>query len=87
MAKGWITQEDADKARQIKESVAAEKAANIPEQMLQNIANGRMAKFFKENCLLDQISLIADPQTVRQYIQAANKEATVTAFVRIKLGE
>ncbi len=87
MAKGWITQEDADKARQIKESAAAEKAANISEQMLQNIANGRMAKFFKENCLLDQISLIADPQTVRQYIQAADKDATVTAFVRIKLGE
>ena len=53
MAKGWLTQEEADKAREIKKTVAAEKAANLPEQMIQNIAKGRMAKFFKENCLVD----------------------------------
>lgn len=60
MAKGWLTQEEADKAREIKKTVAAEKAANLPEQMIQNIAKGRMAKFFKENCLVDQEFQFAD---------------------------
>ena len=86
MAKGWITEEDAAKAREIKEQVAAEKADSLNMTMIENIAKGRLAKFFKENCLLDQVSLIADPKTVREYIQAGDKEATVTAFNRIKLG-
>ena len=86
MAKGWITEEDAAKAREIKEQVAAEKAGSLNMTMLENIAKGRLAKFFKENCLLDQVSLIADPKTVREYIQAGDKEATVTAFNRVKLG-
>ena len=86
MAKGWITEEDAAKAREIKEQLAAEKAGNLNTTMLENIAKGRLAKFFKENCLLDQVSLIADPKTVREYIQSADKEATVTAFNRVKLG-
>jgi elongation factor Ts len=86
MAKGWITEEDAAKAREIKEQVAAEKAGNLNMTMLENIAKGRLAKFFKENCLLDQVSLIADPKTVREYIQSGDKEATVTAFNRVKLG-
>ena len=86
MAKGWITEEDAAKAREIKEQVAAEKAGSLNTAMLENIAKGRLAKFFKENCLLDQVSLIADPKTVCEYIQAGDKEATVTAFNRVKLG-
>lgn len=86
MAKGWITEEDAAKAREIKEQVAAEKAGSLNMTMIENIAKGRLAKFFKENCLLDQVSLIADPKTVREYIQSADKEATVTAFNRVKLG-
>ena len=86
MAKGWITEEDAAKAREIKEQVAAEKAGSLNMTMIENIAKGRLAKFFKENCLLDQVSLIADPKTVREYIQGGDKEATVTAFKRVKLG-
>lgn len=54
MAKGWITPEQAATAREIKAKVAAEKANNLPEQMIQNIAAGRMAKFYKECTLLEQ---------------------------------
>ena len=63
------------------------KTANKPEQVIQKMIDGRMAKFFKENCLLNQVSLVADPKTVAQYIQDADKEATVKAFYRVKLGE
>lgn len=52
--KGWLTQEDADKAKEIKETVGAEKAASLNEDMIQNIAKGRLNKFFKDNCLVDQ---------------------------------
>lgn len=52
--KGWLTQEDADKAREIKKTVGEEKATSLNEQMIQNIAKGRLNKFFKDNCLVDQ---------------------------------
>ena len=52
--KGWLTQEDADKAREIKKTIGEEKAASLNEQMIQNIAKGRLNKFFKDNCLVDQ---------------------------------
>ena len=54
VTKGWLSQEDADKAVEIKKTVGEQAAANLNENMIQNIAKGRMAKFFKENCLVDQ---------------------------------
>ena len=52
--KGWLTEEDAAKAREIKKTVGEEKTASLNEQMIQNIAQGRLNKFFKESCLVDQ---------------------------------
>ena len=54
MAKGWITAEDIAKAKEIKATVSAEKAANLPQAMIENIAKGRLGKFLKEVCLLNQ---------------------------------
>ena len=85
MAKGWITAEQAAMVREIKEKVAAEKAANLPEQMIQNIAQGRLKKFFKENCLLEQEYIWDKNQTVAQYLQSVEKGLTVTAFNRFTL--
>ena len=47
ISKGWLTAEEADKAREIAKTAAEAKAANMPEQMIQNIANGRVNKFYK----------------------------------------
>ena len=85
MAKGWITPEQAAMVREIKEKVAAEKAANLPEQMIQNIAQGRLKKFFKENCLLEQEFIWDKNITVAQYLQSVDKELTVTDFKRFTL--
>ena len=85
MAKGWITPEQAAMVREIKEKVAAEKAANLPEQMIQNIAQGRLKKFFKESCLLEQEFIWDKNQTVAQYLKSIDKELTVTAFKRFTL--
>ena len=85
ITKGYITAEQGAQAREIKASVPG--TVKLNDGMIQNIAKGRLGKFFKENCLLNQVSLVADPKTVGQYIQDADKEATVKAFYRIKLGE
>ena len=83
--KGNITAAQADEIRELKKTVAAEKAANLPEQMIQNIANGRMNKFYKESCLLNQEFIQDAKLTVSAYLKAADKELTVTDFKRFTL--
>ena len=85
--KGWLTREEADKAKEIREKTAAEKAANLPAQMIENIAKGRVAKFLKENCLVDQEFHFGDGDkvTVAQWLAAQDKELKVVAFKRFTL--
>ena len=83
--KGNITAEQADESREIKKTVAEQKAANLPEQMIQNIANGRMNKFYKESCLLNQEYIQDSKLSVTQYLQATDKELTVVDFKRFTL--
>ena len=85
MAKGWITAEDVARAKDIIATVSAEKAQNLPEAMIQNIAKGRLAKFLKENCLLSQEYIWDKNQTVAQYLQSVDKELTVVDFKRFTL--
>ena len=85
MAKGWITPEQAAMVRELKVKVTEEKAANMPEQMIQNIANGMLAKFFKESCLLEQAYIDDNKVSVAQYLQNVDKELTVTDFKRFTL--
>lgn len=85
IAKGNITEAQADEIRKIKKETAEQKAANLPEQMIQNIAKGRMAKFYKESCLLDQEFIQDSKQTIKQYLQSADKDLTVIAFKRFTL--
>ena len=87
-AKGWITPEQAEKAREIIKTVGAEKAANLPAQMIENIANGRVQKFLKENTLMEQEYQMADDkQTVAQALAAFDKDAKVVATKRFSLND
>lgn len=83
--KGNITAEDADKIRELKKTTAEQKAANLPEQMVQNIANGRMKKFYKESCLLDQEYIQDSKMTVAEYLKSCDKDLTVIDFKRFTL--
>ena len=85
MAKGWITAEDVAKAKEIIASVSAEKAAHLPEQMIQNIAKGRLGKFLKEVCLLNQEDIMDAKKTVREVLAAADPELKVLDFKRFTL--
>ena len=85
-AKGWITEEDVVKAKEIIATVSAEKAANLPEAMIQNIAKGRLGKFLKEVCLLNQEDVTGeDKKTVRETLKAIDAELSVIAFKRVNL--
>ena len=85
MAKGWITAEDVAKAKEIIATVSAEKAAHLPEQMIQNIAKGRLAKFLKEVCLLNQEDIMDAKKTVREVLAAADPELKIVDFKRFTL--
>lgn len=87
MSKGWITPEEAEKGRKIMKEAADAKAANMPAQMIENIVKGRISKFYKENCLLEQ-AYVQDPkETVAQYLNGVEKGLTVVAFKRVNLNE
>ena len=87
-AKGWLTAEQAQQAREIIAKVGAEKAANLPEQMIQNIANGRIQKFLKENTLEEQEYQLSDnKETVKAALAAVDKEAKVLSFKRFSLSD
>ena len=85
MGKGWITAEQVAQAKEIIATVSAEKAANLPEAMIQNIAKGRLNKFFKESCLLNQEFIQDSKLSVSDYLKAADKELTVVDFKRFTL--
>jgi elongation factor Ts len=88
IAKKWLTPEQADQAREIIKTVGAEKAANLNEQMIQNIAKGRLAKFFKENTLEAQEYQMGDGKmSVKEAIAAVDKEAKVVVFKKFNLND
>jgi elongation factor Ts len=56
-----------------------------PEEMLEKIAQGKLAKFFKESTLLNQDFVKDNKVTIKQYLQSASKDLTVTDFKRYSL--
>lgn len=68
------------------------KMANKPEQVLEKIAAGKLSKFYKENCLVDQEFVKAENhENVQTYInnvaKALGTEIKCTGFVRMMKGE
>ena len=87
-SKGWITAEQAEQAREIIKTVGEAKKANLNMQMIENIAKGRVQKFFKEQTLEEQGYQMGDGKTpVKDVIKAADSEAKVIAFKRISLAD
>lgn len=57
-----------------------------PEEMLEKIATGKLAKFFKENTLLNQEFIKDSKKTVAQYLAENDKDLKVISFKRLMLG-
>jgi elongation factor Ts len=56
-----------------------------PEEMLEKIAQGKLAKFFKDSTLLNQEFVKDNKVTIKQYLQSADKDLTVSEFKRYSL--
>ena len=89
MAKGWITEAQAEQARKIKAEEGEKAAANLNEMQTQKIAQGRLVKFFKESTLTYQPIVMGSDgkESVGDYIKRMEKDLACTGFVRRQIGE
>ena len=57
-----------------------------PEAMLDNIAKGKIKRFFKDNTLVNQDYIKDNKQSVAQYVKSVNADLTINNFKRLALG-
>ncbi len=67
------------------------KMANKPEQVLSKIVEGKIGKYYKENCLLDQEFVKDSSMNVRKYTESTSKKLggsiAIKKFIRFEKGE
>ncbi|MBE6644222.1 MAG: elongation factor Ts, partial [Ruminococcaceae bacterium] len=67
------------------------KMANKPQQVLEKIVEGKLGKFYENNCLLHQLYVKDDSMTVAKYVESVAKaiggSIKVTGYVRYDKGE
>ena len=87
IAKKWLTPEQADEARKIIADAKVEGEAQLKMPMIEGIAKGRVQKFLKENCLVDQEFQFGDGDkaTVTAWLAQQDKELKIAAFRRFTL--
>jgi elongation factor Ts len=86
-----VTQEILDHEREIYREQA--RATGKPEPVIEKIVNGKMEKFYEENCLYEQ-HFIKDEtghltvgELINQMIAKLGENISVRRFVRLKVGE
>ena len=57
-----------------------------PEAMLDNIAKGKLKRFFKDNTLVNQDFIKDSKQSVAQYVKSIDSNLEVIGFERLALG-
>jgi elongation factor Ts len=71
-------------------SIYADQVKNKPANIVDKIVEGKLKKFFEDNCLLDQKFVKDDTKTVAQVLEEAAKsaggKATLKKFVRFDVG-
>jgi elongation factor Ts len=84
-----VTQEMLDKERDIYREQA--RATGKSEQVIEKIVNGKMEKFYEENCLYEQHYIKDESVTIGEMITLAiaklGENISVRRFVRFKVGE
>lgn len=61
------------------------RAEGKPEAMLENIAKGKLKKFFKDNTLVNQAFIKDNKTSVNEYIKSVNSDCSITDFKRVSL--
>ena len=84
-----VTQEILDREREIYRDQA--KQTGKPENVIEKIVNGKMEKFYEENCLYEQHFIRDEGVTVKelidQTIAKVGENIAVRRFARFKVGE
>jgi elongation factor Ts len=84
-----VTQEVLDKEAEIARAQAA--ASGKPAQVIDKIAEGKIRKFYEENCLLEQKFVKDTDKTVQDVVNenvaAIGEKMTIRRYVRYQLGE
>ena len=90
----WVSRNDVpEEALERERSVVRNQALNEgkPEKIVDKIVEGRLAKFYQENCLLEQAFIKDDSKTietlVKEMIARVGENISVRRFVRFELGE
>ena len=80
-----------EKAILIKQMQEDPKMANKPQQVLEKIVEGKLGKYYENNCLLEQLYVKDDSMTVGKYTAQTAKELggsiKVIGYVRFDKGE
>jgi elongation factor Ts len=61
------------------------RAEGKPEAMLDNIAKGKIGRFFKDNTLVNQDYIKDSSMSVAAYVKSIDGALTVTGFKRVAL--
>jgi elongation factor Ts len=84
-----VTPEMLEKERDIYKAQAL--ATGKPEAVVEKIVNGKMEKFYEENCLYEQHYIKDESVTIREMIDQAviklGENISIRRFVRFKVGE
>jgi elongation factor Ts len=71
-------------------AIFAEQVKNKPANIIDKIVEGKMKKFFAENCLVEQLFVKDDSKTIAQVLDEAAKQAggaaKIKRFVRFEIG-
>ena len=80
-----------EKAILVKQMQQDPKMANKPQQVLEKIVEGKLGKFYENNCLIHQLYVKDDSMTVAKYVESVAKalggSIKVTGYVRYDKGE
>ena len=85
-AKGWLTPEQAQQARDIRATVPAEAEAQLNMKKIEMIAQGRLGKFLKESTLVEQAYIMSETKELVKDVLKKNN-VTITDFKRVTLNE
>ena len=85
-AKGWLTPEQAETARQIRATVPAEAEANLNMKKVEMIAQGRLGKFLKESTLVEQQYIMSESKELVKDVLKKNN-VNVIDFKRVTLNQ
>jgi elongation factor Ts len=84
-----VTQEILDREREIYKAQA--RATGKPEPVIEKILNGKMEKFYEENCLYEQHFIKDESVTVgeliSQMVHKLGENISIRRYVRFKVGE